>query len=66
MQKIIFNDVQLSDMRTMSECFVRNNEELKLMPRLLGGFNGCSRADGADGEKIEAWSENGNADGRDG
>ncbi|KAH7823542.1 putative Ubiquitin family [Monocercomonoides exilis] len=37
MQKIIFNDVQLSDMRTMSGCFIRNNEELKLMPRLPGG-----------------------------
>ncbi|KAH7824447.1 putative Ubiquitin family [Monocercomonoides exilis] len=37
MQKIVFNDVQLSDTRTMSGCFIRNNEELKLMPCLLGG-----------------------------
>ncbi|KAH7830285.1 putative Ubiquitin family [Monocercomonoides exilis] len=37
MQKIVFNDMQLSDMCTMSGCFIRNNEELKLMPRLLGG-----------------------------
>eukprot|EP00770_Monocercomonoides_exilis_P008761 MONOS_8717.1-p1 / transcript=MONOS_8717.1 / gene=MONOS_8717 / organism=Monocercomonoides_exilis_PA203 / gene_product=unspecified product / transcript_product=unspecified product / location=Mono_scaffold00336:5725-6825(+) / protein_length=344 / sequence_SO=supercontig / SO=protein_coding / is_pseudo=false len=37
MQKIVFNDVQLSDTRTMSGCFIRNNDELKLMPRMLGG-----------------------------
>ncbi|KAH7832712.1 uncharacterized protein MONOS_10942 [Monocercomonoides exilis] len=37
MQKIVFNDVQLSDMRTMSGCSIRNNEELKLMLRLQGG-----------------------------
>ncbi|KAH7828873.1 putative Ubiquitin family [Monocercomonoides exilis] len=69
MQKIVFNNVQLSDMRTMSGWFIRNNEKLKLMQRLLAGCNGCSRADGADGadgERIEAWSENGNADGWDG
>ncbi|KAH7832288.1 uncharacterized protein MONOS_8471 [Monocercomonoides exilis] len=36
MKKIAFNGIQLSGMRAMSDCNIKNNDELKLTQRLLG------------------------------